>query len=225
LSLKKQGKRPLLVACDIYRPAAIDQLKVVGEKAGVRVFEMGQENPVKIARESLKFAKDNGHDVVILDTAGRLHIDEQLMEELENIKAETSPNEILLVVDALTGQDAVNAAEGFNNKLGIDGIIMTKMDGDSRGGAALSAKKVTGKPVKFMGMGEKLDALEAQLSREFDPAKRAQLALEMQQVILDDHAFVFCSFLKMSMISKANVKNYTSHACDYYQVTADLDVE
>ena len=176
--LREQNRRPLLVACDIYRPAAIDQLKVVGEKAGVRVFEMGQENPVKIARESLKFAKDNGHDVVILDTAGRLHIDEQLMEELENIKAETSPNEILLVVDSMTGQDAVNVAKSFNEKLDITGVILTKLDGDTRGGAALSVLAVTGKPIKFAGIGEKIEDLEV-----FHPDRMANRILGMGDVL------------------------------------------
>ena len=176
--LKEQNRRPMLVACDIYRPAAIDQLKVVGEKAGVKVFEMGQENPVKIAKESIKYAKDNGHDVVILDTAGRLHIDEQLMEELENIKAETSPNEILLVVDSMTGQDAVNVAKSFNEKLDITGVILTKLDGDTRGGAALSVLAVTGKPIKFAGIGEKIEDLEV-----FHPDRMANRILGMGDVL------------------------------------------
>ena len=176
--LKEQNRRPMLVACDIYRPAAIDQLKVVGEKAGVKVFEMGQENPVKIANESIKYAKDNGHDVVILDTAGRLHIDEQLMEELENIKAETSPNEILLVVDSMTGQDAVNVAKSFNEKLDITGVILTKLDGDTRGGAALSVLAVTGKPIKFAGIGEKIEDLEV-----FHPDRMANRILGMGDVL------------------------------------------
>jgi len=176
--LKAQSRRPLLVACDIYRPAAIDQLKVVGEKAGVKVFEMGQENPVKIAKESIKFAKDNGHDVVILDTAGRLHIDEELMNELKEIKAETSPNEILLVVDSMTGQDAVNVAKTFNDTLEISGVILTKLDGDTRGGAALSVLAVTGKPIKFAGTGEKLDDLEL-----FHPDRMANRILGMGDVL------------------------------------------
>ena len=176
--LKEQNRRPMLVACDIYRPAAIDQLKVVGEKAGVKVFEMGQENPVKIAKESIKYAKDNGHDVVILDTAGRLHIDEQLMEELENIKTETSPNEILLVVDSMTGQDAVNVAKSFNEKLDITGVILTKLDGDTRGGAALSVLAVTGKPIKFAGIGEKIEDLEV-----FHPDRMANRILGMGDVL------------------------------------------
>ena len=176
--LKGMNRRPLLVACDIYRPAAIDQLKVVGEKAGVKVFEMGQENPVKIARESVKFAKDNGYDVVILDTAGRLHIDEQLMDELQNIKKEVQPNEILLVVDSMTGQDAVNVAKSFNELLDITGAILTKLDGDTRGGAALSVLAVTGKPVKFAGIGEKIDDLE-----QFHPDRMANRILGMGDML------------------------------------------
>lgn len=176
--LKGMNRRPLLVACDIYRPAAIDQLKVVGEKAGVKVFEVGQENPVKIARESVKFAKDNGYDVVILDTAGRLHIDEQLMDELQNIKKEVQPNEILLVVDSMTGQDAVNVAKSFNELLDITGVILTKLDGDTRGGAALSVLAVTGKPVKFAGIGEKIDDLE-----QFHPDRMANRILGMGDML------------------------------------------
>ena len=159
--LKKNGKKPMLCACDIYRPAAIDQLEVVGKSVDTPVFTMRDcRQPEKIAAAAVKEAEKKGCNVLIVDTAGRLQIDEELMEELAVLKKEIKPHEILLVVDALTGQDAVNAAEGFNDKLGIDGIIMTKMDGDSRGGAALSAKKVTGRPIKFVGMGEKFDALE-----------------------------------------------------------------
>lgn len=159
--LKKNGKKPMLCACDIYRPAAIDQLEVVGKAADVPVYtDRNSKSPEDIARAARKEAEKKGCNVLIVDTAGRLQIDEELMEELARLKKEVKPHEILLVVDALTGQDAVNAAEGFNEKLGIDGIIMTKMDGDARGGAALSAKKVTGKPIKFVGMGEKLDELE-----------------------------------------------------------------
>ena len=176
--LKTQNRRPLLVACDIYRPAAIDQLKIVGEKADTKVFEMGQENPVRIAKESIRFAKDNGYDVVILDTAGRLHIDEQLMDELKNIKEETQPNEILLVVDSMTGQDAVNVAKSFNEALEISGVILTKLDGDTRGGAALSVLAVTGKPIKFSGIGEKLDDLEP-----FHPDRMASRILGMGDVL------------------------------------------
>ena len=173
-----QNRRPLLVACDIYRPAAIDQLKVVGEKAGVPVFEMGTENPVKIAREAVKHAKDYGNDVVILDTAGRLHIDEVLMNELQDVKAEVNPNEILLVIDAMTGQDAVNVAKSFNEKLEVTGVILTKLDGDTRGGAALSVREVTGKPIKFAGTGEKLGDLEV-----FHPDRMASRILGMGDVL------------------------------------------
>lgn len=150
---KKEGHRPLLVACDIYRPAAINQLKVVGEKADVKVFEMGQISPVVIAKQAVAHAKDYGNDIIILDTAGRLHIDTELMEELQNIKAEVKPDEIMLVVDAMTGQDAVNVAKAFDDALGIDSVLMSKLDSDTRGGAALSVLAVTGKPIKFVGMG------------------------------------------------------------------------
>lgn len=176
--LMEQNRRPLLVACDVYRPAAIEQLKIMGEKAGAHVFEMGQIDPVKIAKEGIKYAKDNGFDVVMLDTAGRLHIDETLMEELENIKRETQPNEILLVVDSMTGQDAVNVAESFNNALDITGVILTKLDGDTRGGAALTVLAVTGKPVKFAGIGEKIDAIEP-----FHPDRMASRILGMGDVL------------------------------------------
>ena len=150
---KKQGKNPLLVACDIYRPAAIKQLQIVGSQVGVPVFEMGQTNPVDVAKAAIAHAVRHGNDMVFLDTAGRLHVDEALMEELKAIKAAVKPNEILLVVDAMTGQDAVNAAQTFNEYLDIDGVILSKLDGDARGGAALSVKAVTGKPIKFIGMG------------------------------------------------------------------------
>lgn len=176
--LKGQGHRPLLVACDVYRPAAIAQLQVMGEKAGVPVFEMGQDDPVKIAKKAVSHAKDHGNDYVILDTAGRLHVDETLMKELENIKAAVSPGEILLVVDAMTGQDAVNVATSFNETLGIDGVVLTKLDGDTRGGAALSVRAVTGKPVKFCGTGEKLDDLEV-----FHPERMASRILGMGDVM------------------------------------------
>ena len=178
LYLKKQNHRPLLVACDIYRPAAIEQLKVVGAKAGASVFEMGQENPVKIAKEAIKHAKDYGNDIVILDTAGRLHIDEALMNELKNIKAEVKVDEILLVIDSMTGQDAVNVAKTFNELLDITGVILTKLDGDTRGGAALSVKEVTGRPIKFSGTGEKLEDLEA-----FHPDRMASRILGMGDVL------------------------------------------
>ena len=175
---RKDGHRPLLVACDVYRPAAIDQLKVVGKQVDTPVFEMGKENPVKIAKEAIKYAKDYGHDIVILDTAGRLHVDEELMQELQDIKATVNPTEILLVIDSMTGQDAVNVAESFNNTLEIDGVILTKLDGDTRGGAALSVRAVTGKPIKFVGMGEKLDELEP-----FHPDRMASRILGMGDVL------------------------------------------
>ncbi|MBQ2445248.1 MAG: signal recognition particle protein [Oscillospiraceae bacterium] len=175
---KKQGKRPLLVACDIYRPAAIHQLEVVGGQLGIPVFQMGQENPVKIAKAAIRHAQQHGNDIVFLDTAGRLHVDENLMNELKSIKAEVEPSEILLVVDAMTGQDAVNAAQTFNEWLNIDGVMLTKLDGDARGGAALSVKAVTGKPVKFIGTGEKLDMIEA-----FHPERMASRILGMGDVL------------------------------------------
>ena len=178
LKLKKENHRPLLVACDVYRPAAIKQLQVVGEQVGVPVFEMGAENPVTIAKEAVKLAKDKGYDYVFIDTAGRLHIDTELMNELKNIKAEVHPHEILLVVDAMLGQDAVTVAGTFNDELGIDGLVLTKMDGDTRGGAALSARVVTGKPIKFVGMGEKLDELDY-----FYPDRMASRILGMGDVL------------------------------------------
>ncbi|MCQ2486340.1 MAG: signal recognition particle protein [Clostridia bacterium] len=176
--LKADGHRPLLVACDVYRPAAIKQLQVVGEKAGVPVFEMGQGNPVEISKEAVKLAKDQGYDYVFIDTAGRLHVDEELMEELQNIKAEIHPHEILLVVDSMTGQDAVNVASSFNDQVGIDGIVLTKLDGDTRGGAALSARAITGKPIKFAGTGEKLDDLDI-----FHPDRMASRILGMGDML------------------------------------------
>jgi len=175
---KKQGKRPLLVACDVYRPAAIDQLKVVGEKAGVPVFEMGQIDPLTIAKKALAHARDHGNDFMIIDTAGRLHVDEVLMDELKGLKAEIKPHEILLVIDSMTGQDAVNVAGSFNEALGIDGVILTKLDGDTRGGAALSVRAVTGKPIKFAGMGEKIEDLEP-----FHPDRMASRILGMGDVL------------------------------------------
>ena len=175
---KKQGKNPMLVACDIYRPAAIKQLQVVGEKVKTPVFERGQKDPVSIVREALEYSKEHQHDMVIIDTAGRLHINEELMDELKAIKKEARPHEILLVVDAMTGQDAVTVAQSFNEQLGIDGLILTKLDGDTRGGAALSAKAVTGKPIKFIGVGEKLDDLEV-----FHPDRMASRILGMGDVL------------------------------------------
>ena len=175
---KQFGKRPLLVACDIYRPAAIKQLQIVGEKVGVPVFERGQADPVEIAREAVEFARNQQRDVVIIDTAGRLHINEELMDELSRIKSRVKPHEILLVVDAMTGQDAVNVAKSFDERLGLDGVILTKLDGDTRGGAALSIKAVIGKPIKFVGMGEKLDDLEP-----FHPNRMASRILGMGDIL------------------------------------------
>lgn len=176
--LISKGHRPLLVGCDIYRPAAIDQLKIVGEKAGAAVFEKGTQDPVKTAKQALSHARDYGNDFVILDTAGRLHIDEQLMNELKRMKEAVSPNEIMLVVDSMTGQDAVNVAKSFDETLGIDGVIITKLDGDTRGGAALSIRAVTGKPIKFAGTGEKLDDIEV-----FHPDRMASRILGMGDVL------------------------------------------
>ena len=176
---KKQGKKPLLVACDVYRPAAIKQLEVVGSSLGIEVFNMGdKESPVNIAKAGLSHAIKNNNDLVIIDTAGRLHIDEELMDELKSIKSEVRPHEILLVVDSMTGQDAVNVAESFDNALGIDGVVLTKLDGDTRGGAALSIRAVTQKPIKFIGMGEKLYDLEP-----FHPDRMASRILGMGDVL------------------------------------------
>ena len=176
--MKRQGRNPLLVACDIYRPAAIQQLKICGEKLDIPVFEKGQIDPVQIAKEALLYARQHGHDMVFLDTAGRLHIDETLMEELQNIKAQVKPSEIMLVVDAMTGQDAVNAAESFNSWLDIDSVMLSKLDGDARGGAALSVRAITGKPIKFAGMGEKLEDIEV-----FHPERMASRILGMGDVL------------------------------------------
>ena len=176
--MKRQGRNPLLVACDIYRPAAIQQLKVCGEKLGIPVFEKGQIDPVQIAKDALLYARQHGHDMVFLDTAGRLHIDETLMEELQNIKAQVKPSEIMLVIDAMTGQDAVNAAESFNSWLDIDSVMLSKLDGDARGGAALSVRAITGKPIKFVGMGEKLEDIEV-----FHPERMASRILGMGDVL------------------------------------------
>ena len=175
---KKQGKNPLLVACDIYRPAAIKQLQVVGEQLWIPVFERGQISPVQIAKEAVQYADRNGYDMLLLDTAGRLHLDETIMEELSNIKKAVDPTEILLVVDAMLGQDAVNVAESFNSLLDITGVILTKLDGDTRGGAALSVRYVTGKPIKFIGTGEKLDTIEP-----FHPDRMASRILGMGDVL------------------------------------------
>ena len=176
--LKKQGKKPMLVACDIYRPAAINQLKVVGKSVDVEVYEEGTQKPEKTAVNALKYAEKKAYDVVIIDTAGRLHINEELMVELKNVKAAVNPTEILLTVDSMTGQDAVTVAESFNKELDITGVILTKLDGDTRGGAALSIKAVTGKPIKFCGVGEKMDDIEP-----FYPDRMASRILDMGDVL------------------------------------------
>ena len=178
LMKKQNGKRPLLAACDVYRPAAIEQLEVVGRQLDIPVFQMGQANPVDIARAAVEHAKKHGNDLVFLDTAGRLHVDEALMAELQNIKAAVAPDEILLVVDAMIGQDAVNAAKAFDDALDLTGVMLTKLDGDARGGAALSIRAVTGKPIKFVGMGEKLDQVEV-----FHPDRMASRILGMGDVL------------------------------------------
>ena len=175
---RKEGKRPLLCACDVYRPAAVEQLKVVGGQLGIPVYEEGQGDPIQIAENAIRHAKDHGNDMVLLDTAGRLHIDQALMDELKNIKSAVKPHEIMLVVDCMTGQDAVNAATAFDEALGIDSVLMTKLDGDARGGAALSIRAVTGKPIKFVGVGEKLDAIEP-----FYPDRMASRILGMGDVL------------------------------------------
>ena len=177
--MKSKGKNPLLVACDIYRPAAIDQLKIVGEAAGIPVFSLGNKvSPVEIAKAGVEHAKKNGFDMVFLDTAGRLHIDDELMEELEKIRDQVEPTEILLVIDAMLGQDAVNVAKTFNERLELTGVVLTKLDGDTRGGAALSVRYVTGKPIKFIGTGEKLDMIE-----QFHPDRMASRILGMGDVL------------------------------------------
>ena len=176
--MKRQGKNPLLVACDIYRPAAITQLKVCGEKLGIPVFEKGTQSPIQTAKEAVLYARQHGHDMVFLDTAGRLHVDEALMNELKEIKATIKPDEIMLVVDAMIGQDAVNAADSFNQWLDIDSVMLTKLDGDARGGAALSIRAVTGKPIKFAGIGEKLEEIEA-----FHPDRMASRILGMGDML------------------------------------------
>ncbi len=176
--MKRQGRNPLLVACDIYRPAAIQQLKVCGEKLGIPVFDRGTQNPVETAKEAVLYARQHGHDMVFLDTAGRLHVDEALMNELKNIKETVKPQEIMLVIDAMTGQDAVNAAQSFNEWLDIDSVMLSKLDGDARGGAALSVKAITGKPIKFAGIGEKLEDIEP-----FHPDRMASRILGMGDML------------------------------------------
>ena len=176
--MKRQGRNPLLVACDVYRPAAITQLQVCGEKLGIPVFEKGNQNPVQTAKEAVLYARQRGYDMVFLDTAGRLHVDEALMNELKEIKATVKPQEIMLVVDAMTGQDAVNAAQSFNEWLDIDSVMLSKLDGDARGGAALSVRAITGKPIKFSGIGEKLEDIE-----QFHPDRMASRILGMGDVL------------------------------------------
>lgn len=223
---KKQGKHPLLVACDVYRPAAIKQLQIVGETLDIPVFSMGdKESPIKIAKEGLKFAESKGYDMVFIDTAGRLHIDEELMEELKAIKAEVAPTEILLTIDAMIGQDAVNVASTFNELLDITGVILTKLDGDTRGGAALSVRHVTGKPIKFVGTGEKLDMIEPfypdrmasrilgmgdvlslieKAEQAFDEKKAAELEekIRKQTFTLDDYLDQFSQIKKMGSMEQ-----------------------
>ncbi len=215
--MKKSGKRPLLAACDIYRPAAIDQLKTVGAQVDVPVFEMGKTDPVNIAKAAVEHAKKHGNDMVFLDTAGRLHIDEALMDELKNIKSAVKPDEILLVVDAMTGQDAVNAASAFNDALGIDGIFLTKLDGDARGGAALSVRAVTGKPIKFVGMGEKLDAVEL-----FHPDRMASRILGMGDVLtlIEKAEQSFDQKKAEEMAAKLKANKFT--LTDYYEQLVSL---
>ncbi len=210
LNMLKQNKKPLLAACDIYRPAAISQLQIVGQQVGVPVFEKGTQDPVKTAKEAVDYARYYGQDVVIIDTAGRLHVDEQLMDELRRMKESVHPQEILLVVDAMTGQDAVNVAKSFNDLLNIDGVIVTKLDGDARGGAALSVRAVTGKPIKFAGVGEKLSDLEP-----FHPDRMASRILGMGDM--------------MTLIEKAteayDLKNAAKEAKTKQKAPTDLDLE
>ena len=175
---KKHAKKPLLVACDVYRPAAIDQLKQIGKQLNVEVYDEGNGNPVEISDNAIKYAKEKGYDYVLIDTAGRLHIDEELMDELENIKNKVNPNEIMLVIDAMMGQDAINVIEGFNNKLPLTGVILTKLDGDTRGGVALSVRHLTNVPIKFIGISEKLDGLDS-----FDPERMAGRILGMGDIV------------------------------------------
>ncbi|SHH53215.1 signal recognition particle subunit FFH/SRP54 (srp54) [Sporobacter termitidis DSM 10068] len=217
LMRKTQGKRPLLVACDIYRPAAIKQLETVGAQLDIPVFQMGTANPVDIAKAAIAHANKHGNDMVFLDTAGRLHIDEALMEELKNIKAAVDPAEILLVVDAMTGQDAVNAATAFNDALGIDGIMLTKLDGDARGGAALSVRAITGKPVKFAGTGEKLDQIEV-----FHPDRMASRILGMGDVLtlIEKAEQNFDEKKAREMAEKLSKNRFT--LTDYYEQLTQL---
>lgn len=215
--MKKQGKRPLLVACDVYRPAAIEQLEVVGKQLDIPVFQMGQISPVDIAKAAIEHAKKHGNDLIFLDTAGRLHIDAALMEELQNIKNTVSPDEILLVVDAMIGQDAVNAAKAFDEALDITGVMLTKLDGDARGGAALSIKTVTGKPIKFVGTGEKLDQVEP-----FHPDRMASRILGMGDVLsLIEKAQENFDLQKAKELEQKLRKNKFTLA-DYYEQISQL---
>ncbi len=215
--MQKQGKRPLLAACDVYRPAAIKQLEVVGEKLGIEVFQMGTSNPVDIAKAAVEYAKKHGFDMVFLDTAGRLHIDEALMEELKAIKAAVEPAEIMLVVDAMTGQDAVNAAQSFNDLLDIDSVMLTKLDGDARGGAALSVKAITGKPIKFAGMGEKLDQIEP-----FYPDRMASRILGMGDVLTLIEKAEQAMDAKKAKELEERLKNNKFTLTDYYDQLMQL---
>ena len=215
--MQKQGKRPLLAACDVYRPAAIKQLEVVGEKLGIEVFQMGTSNPVDIAKAAVEYAKKHGFDMVFLDTAGRLHIDEALMEELKAIKAAVEPAEIMLVVDSMTGQDAVNAAQSFNDLLDIDSVMLTKLDGDARGGAALSVKAITGKPVKFAGMGEKLDQIEP-----FYPDRMASRILGMGDVLTLIEKAEQAMDAKKAKELEERLKNNKFTLTDYYDQLMQL---
>ena len=214
---KHQSKRPLLVACDIYRPAAILQLQTVGKQLDIPVFDMGTENPVKIAKESIKYAEKHGNDIVFLDTAGRLHIDDDLIDELKAIKSAVNPTEILLVVDAMTGQDAVNAATSFDEAVGIDGVILTKLDGDARGGAALSVRAVTGKPIKFSGIGEKLDQIEP-----FHPERMASRILGMGDImtLIEKAEAAFDEKKAQDMAEKLMKNKFT--LTDYYEQLTQL---
>ena len=209
---KHNSKKPLLVACDVYRPAAIEQLKTVGKQLEIPVFEMGTADPVDIAKASVKHAAKQGNDLVLLDTAGRLHIDDELVDELKRIKSAVNPTEILLVVDAMTGQDAVNASSSFNEALGIDGVILTKLDGDARGGAALSVKAVTGKPIKFSGIGEKLDQIEP-----FHPDRMASRILGMGDVLtlIEKAEMAFDEKKAQEMAEKLMKNKFT--LTDYYE--------
>jgi signal recognition particle subunit SRP54 len=215
--LKKNGKRPLLVACDIYRPAAIQQLQTVGAQVDVPVFQMGKEDPVRIARAAVAHANKNGNDVLLLDTAGRLHIDEALMDELKNLKAEIQPTEIMLFIDAMTGQDAVNAAKAFDDALGIDSIFLSKLDGDARGGAALSVRAVTGKPIKYTGVGEKLDGIEP-----FHPDRMASRILGMGDILtlIEKAEQSFDEKKSMQLAEKLMSSRFT--LADYYDQLVSL---